>query len=47
MTFKIDLETWFKFIAKRLPKSSIYVKYEPDKSIKRGYMLSEKIFCVF
>lgn len=39
MTFKIDIETWFKIIANRLSKSSIYVKYESDKSIKRGYML--------
>lgn len=39
MTFTFDLDIWFKVTAHSLPKSSVYVKYEPEKAKGRVYML--------
>ena len=36
MTF--DLETWFKVTAHRLPKGTLWVKYEPDWAKEREDM---------
>lgn len=44
MTFTIDLETWFKHNAHPLPTSSMYMKYEPDRTKGREYLVQTRIF---
>lgn len=44
MTFTFDLEIWFKVIAYPVHKNSVYVKYEPDLSTGKEYLLWQYIF---
>lgn len=48
MTFRYDLESLFNVSVYPLPKSSIYVKDEPDRAegIKVYVGSEEKIFCM-
>lgn len=39
LTFTLNLETWVKVIAHPLPKNSVYVKHDPDKSKGRVNMI--------
>lgn len=39
MTLTVDLKTWFKVIARPLPKGTLWVKYESDWAKGREYML--------
>ena len=44
MTLTFDLEIWFKVTAHRLPKGTLWVKYEPDWAKEREDMLPTRIF---
>lgn len=45
MTLILDLENWFKVTAYLLPKTTLYVKYEPDsaqgRDDKPGQVISD------
>lgn len=38
MTLTVDLKTWFKVIARPLPKGTLCVKYESDWAKGREYI---------
>lgn len=41
MTFAFNLKTWLKVATHNLPKTSVYVKYDPDRA--KGRVISHQM----